>query len=231
MTRYLILATILLIAGLLITFRPKAPNSSELQSNGRNQPMRSTTESAGQLPDLAEPSRTKPRNRIEHPKPTIEETTGLLRNTIIPRVDIQDQPLLEVAAAINGFILEAGIPPHKLRVIIHKSVPSEELRIEELRFVPLEEMRIKELRIRNVPLAELLKYVCDSTRLRYRVEPGIIWFLDITDALSSDILKTEESNSSSESSSASADPFGESPAPQSDPSAADPFAEPEIPSR
>ena len=36
--------------------------------------MRSTTESDVQLPDLAEPSRTKSQIRIHHPKPTIEET-------------------------------------------------------------------------------------------------------------------------------------------------------------
>ncbi|WP_081885991.1 Amuc_1098 family type IV pilus outer membrane protein [Haloferula sp. BvORR071] len=31
-------------------------------------------------------------------------------------------------------------------------------------------LRIKELRLRNVPLAEALKYICDATRLRYKVD-------------------------------------------------------------
>ena len=215
MTRYLILATILLIAGLCITFRSNTPNSSEHHSNGRGQFMGSTTESAVRLGDLAEPSRTKSKNRIYHPKPTIEETTGLLRNTIIPRVDIEDRTILEVAAAINGFIQNAGIPPHKLRVIVNKSDD-------------LVKWRIKEARIRNVPLSVLFKYVCDSTRLRYRVEPGIIRFFD--HAYASEIPEIEESSSPIDLPFAPDDPFGGSPAPLSDPSAADPFAEPEIPS-
>jgi hypothetical protein len=213
MTRYLILAAILLITGLFITFRPKAPDTSELQSNGRDEPMRSTTESAVQLPDLAEPSRTKSKNRIHHPKPTNEETTALVRNTVIPLVDIQDQTVLEVAAAITTFLQDAGIPPHKLRVIVNKSDD-------------LVKWRIKELRIRNAPLDVLLKFICDSTRLRYRVEPGIIRFVDAFDDSLPEIPKIEESSSPSGILPAPDDPFGESPA-----QGADPFAEPEIRSR
>ncbi len=215
MTRYLILATILLIAGLLITFRLKTPNPNELQSNGRSQSICSTTESVVQLADPAEPSRTKSKIRIHHPKPTIEETMELYKNTIIPRVDIQDLTIVEVAAAITSFIQQAGIPPHELRVIVNKSVSSE--------------WGINEVRIRNVPLSVLLKYICDSTRLRYRVEPGIIRFLDALDDSLPEIPKIEESSSPSGILPALDDPFGGFPAPQSDPSAADPFAEPEIP--
>lgn len=211
MTRYPILAAILLIAGLFITFRPETPDPSELQSSGRNQSMRSTTESAVQLAGLAEPSRTKSKNRIHHPQPTFEETTELLRNTIIPLVDIQDQTIAEIAAATTSFIQEAGIPPHKLRVIINKSDD-------------LAKWRIKELRIRNVPLAVLLKYACDSTRLRYRVEPGIIWFFDAADHSLPEIPEIEESSSPTGLPSAPDDPFEESSA-----QGADPFAEPEIP--
>ncbi len=31
-------------------------------------------------------------------------------------------------------------------------------------------LRVKELRIRNVPLAVALKYICDQTKLRYKVD-------------------------------------------------------------
>ncbi len=209
MSRYPILSTILLSAGLFFTFRPKSSNPSELQPNGPNQPMHSTTESAIQSADLTEPSRTKSKNRIEHPKPTIEETTELLRNTIIPRVDIQDQTILEVASAVTGFIQEAGIPTHKLRVIVNKSDD-------------LVKWRIKEVRIRNVPIAVLLNYVCDSTRLRYRIEPGIILFTEQpSNSPSSDILENEESSPPIELPSAPDDPFGGTPA-----QGAGPFAEP-----
>lgn len=211
MSRYLILAAILLFAGLFITLHPKTPSPSQLQPNGRNQSIRSATESAAQSSDLDEPSRTKSKNRIQHPKPTIEETTELLKNTIIPRVDIQDQSLLEVAAAITSFIQEAGIPPHKLRVIVDKSAS-------------LAGWRIKEVRVREVPIAVLLKFVCDSTKLRCRIEPGIIRFCFHTDYPSPKIPETEESDSPIELPSAPDDPFGGSPT-----QGANPFAEPEIP--
>ena len=208
MSRYLILATTLVIVGFYLTLRSQTSIFNEPQAYERNQTAHSTTESTDQF---AAPPRTKSKNRIHHPKPTIEETTELLRTTIIPRVDFQDQTILEVATAINGFIQEAGIPPHKLRVVVNPSVSSAG-------------WRIKELRIRNIPLAVLLKYVCGSTILNYRAEPGVIRFYNMRDDPSSEIPKLEESSAPIELPPDPDDPFAGSPA-----QGADPFAEPEIP--
>ena len=206
MSRYLILATTLVISGLYLTLRSQTSIFREPQANGRNQTANSTTESTVQFP---EPPRTRLKNRIHHPKPTIEETEELLKVTIIPRVDIQDQTILEVAAAITIFIKDAGIPPHQLRVIVNKSDD-------------LVRWRIRELRIRNIPLAVLFKYICDSTRLRYRVEPGIIRFFDA--ASPPEIPEIKESSAPSKILPDPDDPFAGSPT-----QGADPFAEPEIP--
>ena len=206
MSRYLILATTLVVAGLYLTLRSQTSIFSEPQANGRNQTAHSTTESTVQF---AEPPRTKLKNRIHHPKPTIKETEELLKVTIIPRVDIQDQTILEVAAVVTTFIKDAGIPPHQLRVIVNKSDD-------------LVKWRIRELRIRNIPLAVLFKYICDSTRLRYRVEPGIIRFFDAAAPPEFPVL--EESITPSDILPDPDDPFAGSSA-----QGADPFAEPEIP--
>jgi hypothetical protein len=212
-TRHLILATILILvgAGLFSKLRPGSPTSGKPPSNGQAQHPESAIESALPATDFSGPLRTKSKDRIHHLKPTIEETTALLRTTMIPRVDIQDQTVLEVAATFNGVIQDAGIPPHKLRVIVNKSED-------------LVKWRIKELRIREVPLAVLFKYACDSTRLRYRVEPGIIRFLDAADDSLPETPTIEKSGSPIELPSDPDDPFGGSPA-----RGADPFAEPEIP--
>ena len=206
MSRYLILATTLVIAGFYLTLRSQTSIFNEPQADERNQTAHSTTESTDQF---ATTPRTKSKNRIHHPKPTIEETEELLKATIIPRVDIQDQSILEIAAVITTFIKDAGIPPHQLRVIVHKSD-------DLLRW------RIRELRIRNIPLHILLKYICDSTRLHCRVEPGIICFFDVADA--AEFPEIEESSAPSEVLPDPDDPFAGSPT-----QGADPFAEPEIP--
>lgn len=202
---------VLVSMGLFLALHPASPVSGKPGSNGLNHHARSTTKSVDHATNSSEPARTKSKIRIHHLKPTIEETTELLRNTIIPRVDMQDQTILEVADAINGFIHDAGIPPHKLRVIVNKSDD-------------LVKWRIKELRIRNAPLAVLFKYVCDSTRLRCRVEPGIIRFFDVTDDSLPEIPKLEESSAPIELPPDPDDPFGGSPT-----QGAAPFAEREIP--
>ena len=42
-------------------------------------------------------------------------------------------------------------------------------------------LRIKELRLRNVPLAEALKYICDQTRLRYKVDEYAVTLVPATE--------------------------------------------------
>jgi general secretion pathway protein D len=42
-------------------------------------------------------------------------------------------------------------------------------------------LRIKELRLRNVPLAEALKYICDATKLRYKVDEYAVTLVPATE--------------------------------------------------
>lgn len=213
MTRYLIPTILLaLIAALFLSFRPQTSNSHELQAPGHRQSPHAGTEPATPETSVGNPPRTKSKIRIHHPKPTIEETVELLQNTIIPKVDFQDQSLSEVTAALNTFINDAGIPPHKLKVVINNP---------EL----FAQWRIREFRIREAPLAVILKYVCDSTILRYRIEPGIIRFILATEELPQ-IENPNASPDSFEFLPGQMDPFAE---PNSSTQEADPFAEPKVP--
>jgi hypothetical protein len=217
MTRYLIPTILLaLIAALLVSLLLEPSNSGAHQANKQRQSPNAGTESATQETAPGSASRTKSKIRIQHPKPTLEETVELLKSTIVPKVDILDQPLSEVTAKINTLIKDAGIPSHKLKVVIN----SPEL---------FAQLRIKELRIRNIPLSILLKYICDNTKIRYRVEPGIVIILSATE-IPPDSPKIENPDASN-------DPFANSSGPTSDPFAepgstnqvADPFAEPTSP--
>jgi general secretion pathway protein D len=44
-------------------------------------------------------------------------------------------------------------------------------------------LRIKELRLRNVPLAVVLKYICDATKLRYKIDEFAVTLVPQTDSI------------------------------------------------
>ena len=123
-----------------------------------------TNGSSIESPDNFVPARTKSKIRTVHHKPTIEETTELLRDTVLPLVHLPaDQPLVERVARINQLIQANGVKPHDLRVILDKSDPAANWRSEY------------ELGVRNVPVAVVIKYLCGSTKLMAHVrENGIV---------------------------------------------------------
>lgn len=153
--------------------------------------------------------RTKSKERPNHHKPTIEETTELLRTTIIPVVIFQeDQLVTERVALINKLFQEAGIEPHRLRVLVPATDRARQ-------------MRTGGLKIRNVPAAVVLKYLCDNTILRYRVcENGVVELFSQSsqaDELNYSLPKTEKREHQSENT----DIFGNAPDTPDEP---DPFA-------
>lgn len=208
MTRYLIPPILVaLIAALLVSLKPEPPNSGVHQANEQRQSPHASTEFTTPETTTGNVSRTKSKNRIQHPKPTYEETMILLGSTIIPKVDFQDQSLSEVTAALNTFIKDAGISPHKLKVVINNPKL-------------FAQWKIRELRVREIPLAILLKFICDSTTLRYRVEPGIIRCFHSTENID-DLPHFEKPNIPDEPPPDPNDPFSGPPY-----QGIDPFAEP-----
>lgn len=187
-------------------FRSPAPRD---RNSGEKRGKESSSESFASDARVAY-TEIKTRSRIRATVPTLEETIESLRNTVVPMVDLPpDRSLTETADAINKLLQEAGIPPHQLKVTYDKSSP----RIGNLRYKA-------ELRLRNVPVAVILKYVCDSTILRYAVRPGVVIFYTQTDDTLKNLPLLEPARIFKEPVDPN-DPFGPAPVEQ-----ADPFAEP-----
>lgn len=154
--------------------------------------------------------RTRSKNREVHPKPTIEETTDLVRSTIIPSIEFEDHTVAEGIEILNQLIREQGIEPHRLRVVVP---PTD----------PVRDLRIINLEARDIPLAHILKYMCGRTKLRYRVvENGTV------EVFAQFTVDHEKSGTESAESEVEflpvPDAVGKTPAEMDEP---DPFAEPE----
>lgn len=107
------------------------------------------------------------------PKPTVtlEETLELLR-TVVPTVSYPDQTLAERTEAINLQLENAGIPPGQLRVKIHANLAKQ---------AESSKWKFEDLELRNIGVAEILKYICGNTKIRYRVRPGVVEFVSATE--------------------------------------------------
>jgi len=154
--------------------------------------------------------RTKSKTREVHRKPTIEETTELVRSTIIPVIEFEDHTVAEGIELLNQLIREQGIEPHRLRVVVPATDP-----VRDLRMINLE--------ARDIPLAHILKYMCGRTKLRYRVvENGLV------EVFAQFTVDHEKSGTESAESEVEflpvPDAVGKTPAERDEP---DPFAEPE----
>ncbi|MDH4444376.1 MAG: type II and III secretion system protein [Akkermansiaceae bacterium] len=114
--------------------------------------------------------------------------TDKLKKIIIPRIDFEDTTVEE---AIDFLRLRAGeldtqeLEPSKKGVnfVIRRpraAAPAADAGVDAAaggvaEALPLTasdpgSLRVRELRIRNVPLAVALKYICDQTKLRYKVD-------------------------------------------------------------
>ena len=81
-------------------------------------------------------------------------------------------------------------------------------------------LRIREIRVRNVPLAVVLKYICDQTKLRTKVDDFAVTLVPLTEGGEDNFTRTfrvppdfntalETSGGGSEGGDAAADPFAE----------------------
>ena len=145
----------------LFRWRTASPGHLKDQDSHRETVMADELQGVSSGP--ADPVRTKPRFRANHPKPTIEETIELLRTTIIPVIDLPaDQPLPERITRINELIQKAGVEPYQLRLILRSGDAANQ-------------WRYGEMRIREVPLVVALRYLVDATKLGFHVrENGIV---------------------------------------------------------
>lgn len=97
-----------------------------------------------------------------------------LRSIIIPSIDFEDVSLEEAAEQLRQKSREFDIQevdPSRKGVNFVVRLPSG----------GPSQMRIKKLQLQNVPLATVLKYICDSSRLRYKVEEYAVVFTAMTE--------------------------------------------------
>ena len=124
-------------------------------------------------PDPAVPSPPgKSLIRPALPSTTEGKTLELLRVTIIPNASYSEQTLSERTESINRLLQEAAIPPDRLRIVLADSLA---------RNTGSSEWRLEALELRNVSVAEILKYTAGSTKIRYRVRPGIVEWVVATE--------------------------------------------------
>lgn len=97
-----------------------------------------------------------------------------LKNIVVPMIEFEDTPLAEALEFLRATELDSvEIEPASrgINLAIRKPTPGEP-------DADLSRRRVRELRVRNVPLAQALKYICDQTKTRYVVDNASIFFLD-----------------------------------------------------
>jgi general secretion pathway protein D len=119
-----------------------------------------------------------------------------LRTIVVPRIDFEDTSVEE---AIDFLRLRASEldtlsdPSQKgINFVIRKprtsSAPAAEAGVEAGAATATlggtsdpGALRIKELRLTNLPLAEVLRYICDATKLKYKVDDYAVTIIPISD--------------------------------------------------
>jgi hypothetical protein len=97
-----------------------------------------------------------------------------LRTIIIPTVDFENATLEEAAEFLRKRSIELDTteldPARKGLNIVVRLSPGKSSPASGKEGTEPEATRIKSLHLRNVPLAEALRYVCEATRFRYKVD-------------------------------------------------------------
>ncbi len=131
----------------------------------------------------------------DRPSDGVAAITEKLRTIIIPRIDFEDRTVEE---AIDYLRLRAAeldpteLDPAKkgVNLVIRRPAASSIGGAEPQAggdallggaAGDLGSLRIDELRLRNVPLAVALKYICDKTKLRYKVDDFAVTLVPITE--------------------------------------------------
>jgi hypothetical protein len=186
---------ILAITLIVIVRHSLEPTNDSAAWGKNNRTSSSRFDTANPSNEKPGPARTRSQIRTIHPRPTIEETTALLRNTTIPVMDLPpDQPLEERVAQINLLIQKAGVESQRLRLVLSRSDPASQWRMKN------------ELKIKNSPMALCLKHLCGRSKLRYQVrENGIVELATIPPPESIPPPSVENDSSPSEED----DPFAE----------------------
>lgn len=125
----------------------------------------------GELPEVLSPA---PQGPPDVPPAGTVYILSKLRSIVLPSVDFENATLEEAADFLRKQSIELDTteldPDRKgLNIVVRHPVAKKGAapgKDED----KSETVRIKELHLRNVPLAEALKYICEVTRYRYKVD-------------------------------------------------------------
>ena len=198
MMKWKLLGAAVIALGIFVFSRHRKDGASDTQTEkASNIVARETTTSTSN--PAAKSSETLPfksKLRSTHRKPTREETNELLRTTIIPVARFEDMSIREGLEELNRLTSEAGIPPQQLKFIRGTTNVSPDDFLER---------KLEDIAIRNIPLADLLKYLVGNRMIRYRVDGGIVELCDMHEAL--DHQETSPSSPPENTSPQASDPF------------------------
>lgn len=138
-----------------------------------------------ELPEVAQPT------AAEEPSSGVYYITGKLRTIVIPSVDFDDVSLEEAvdslrkqALALDTAELDPGRKGVNFVIRRPRLAPASQAAPGEAppaAAVDIGSLRIKALHLRNVPLAVALKYLCDVTRCRYKVDDFAVTLVPMDD--------------------------------------------------
>lgn len=129
----------------------------------------------------------------DRPTDGVAAITDKLRSIIIPRIDFEDRTVEEAIDYLRQRASELDpteLDPAKkgVNLVIRRptssSIGGGEPEADDGLMGSggdLGSLRIDELRLRNVPLAVALKYICDKTNLRYKVDDFAVTLVPITE--------------------------------------------------
>lgn len=171
MKRLFILAiTLLMVAGLMLTWQVKFFNGGSSGSSNSDKFFRRLGGNSADSENRDAHLGTKSKIRSLRRKPTVEETRKLVRETIIPVVDLPAQAMEERLTEINRLIRECGIGKDQLQLVIDEegAAPDRPPLAGLICWGPL--------RVRNIPLFQLLLYTVDNFAFRYEIVAGRVDF-------------------------------------------------------
>jgi hypothetical protein len=112
------------------------------------------------------PKRSKSSERPAS-RPGTSETLVLMNRTSVPLIELPDQNVVERVEILNGMLERSGISPEKFRIMIDDRV----LKLWEGEG-SAGGFSLGVLELRDATLVDLMKHLCGSTRLRYRIGRG-----------------------------------------------------------
>lgn len=129
------------------------------------------------------PTRALPSKSNEDSSSGADYIAKKLRNIVIPIVNFEDNTVEEAVDFLRLRAMEldadeSNTDEKGVNFVIRRSLSDSR---------NTGNLRIKELRINNAPLAVILKYICDQTKLRYKVDDFGVTLLPI-DATDEDIF-------------------------------------------